>query len=105
MQSSFANAKLSADVPQSTTYLQSLIDGRVLGMGTDSTQPSHLSRNNTAMSRKNSCATHWTHDTRGPGTQGAGPIRPVTLRATRTECRFDWLCLEISHYVTHLSRN
>lgn len=52
VQRRLADAETSSDIPKCATCSQSLIDGPVLGMGTDSAQPSHLSPNDSTMSRK-----------------------------------------------------
>ncbi len=52
MQRRFADAELRTDSPKCARCLQGLIDGLALRMSTDRARPSHLSRNDSTMSRK-----------------------------------------------------
>jgi hypothetical protein len=82
MQRCSADAELSSDVPKCTTCPQSLIYGRVLGMGTDSARSSHLSRNDSMMPRKTLAPTCLVNNALGPDEHYPQiAVSPVTLRA------------------------
>jgi hypothetical protein len=77
VQCRFADAELRSDIPKCEACLQSLVDGLMFGMRTDSAQPSHLSRNNSTMPRKTLALDSPGHASRSPQTHDdLTPIRP-----------------------------